>query len=70
MLICDLQTGRESVIARRKQIPDTVATMKQIQKEELYAHVSGFLKTRGIETQGRQLRQFHPKRLQGAGGGH
>ena len=26
-----------------------MATMKQIQKEELYAHVSGFLKTRGIE---------------------
>ncbi len=49
MLICDLQTGPESVIARRGQILDTVGAMKHIQKEELYAHVSGFLKTKGIE---------------------
>jgi hypothetical protein len=49
MFICDLQTRPESVIAWRGQIPDTVGAMKHIEKEELYAHVSGFLKTKGIE---------------------
>jgi len=59
-----LQTGKGSVIARRG-IPcesgggTTHLVMKQIQKGELYEHLGGFLKSKGIElTEGSYSRKL------------